>query len=173
NPPNYLPKEDQSVAAIAAREGRTAPEVAYDTLIEDGGRNFLYTPIVNYYNYDLSAPETMLADPNAIMGLGDGGAHVRFILHAGFPTWLLTYWGRERQRFPLEELVRRLTSDTAGGGGRRRRRVPGPGGRSGPPPNGHQPPPRTPPPPRRRRPPPPPRRAPAAARSPARHGPLR
>src|SRR5262249_42728868 len=83
----------------------------------EGGRNFFYTPIVNYYNYDLSAPETMLADRNAIMGLGDGGAHVGFILDAGFPTWLLTYWGRERRRFPLEELVRRLTGDTAGAAG--------------------------------------------------------
>src|SRR5499427_797708 len=117
NPPNYLPKGSDSVAATAGREGRTAAEVAYDILIEDGGLNFLYTPIVNYYNYDLSAPETMLADRNAIMGLGDGGAHVGFILDAGFPTWLLTYWGRERRRFPLEELVRRLTSDTANAAG--------------------------------------------------------
>jgi N-acyl-D-aspartate/D-glutamate deacylase len=127
NPPNYLPTEAQSVTAIAAREGRTAPEVAYDILIEDGGRNFLYTPIVNYYNYELSAPETMLADRNAIMGLGDGGAHVGFILDAGFPTWLLTYWGRERRRFPLEELVRRLTSDTAGAAGLGDRGVIAPG----------------------------------------------
>jgi N-acyl-D-aspartate/D-glutamate deacylase len=113
DPPNYVPKAVDSVAAIAAREGRTAPEVAYDILIENGGRNFLYTPITNYHGYDLSASEAMLADPNAIMGLGDGGAHVGFILDAGFSTWLLTYWGRERERFPVEELVRRLTSDTA------------------------------------------------------------
>jgi N-acyl-D-aspartate/D-glutamate deacylase len=56
----------------------------------------------------------MLADRNAIMGLGDGGAHVGFILDAGFPTWLLT---RKRGRFAVEELVRRLTGDTAGAGG--------------------------------------------------------
>ncbi|NOU05494.1 MAG: amidohydrolase family protein, partial [Hyphomicrobiaceae bacterium] len=113
NPPNYMPKRDDSIAAMAEREGRTAPEVAYDVLIEDGGRNFIYAPLVNYFNFDLSASEAMLDNPNTIMGLGDGGAHVGFILDAGYPTWLLTYWGRERQRWSIEEIVRRLTSDTA------------------------------------------------------------
>ena len=117
NPVNYLPKPEDSVQAMADRTGRPAPEVAYDILIEDGGRNFLYTPIVNYANYDLTAPETMLANKNAIMGLGDGGAHVGFILDAGFPTWMMTYWGREKSRFPVEEIIRRLTSDPAGAAG--------------------------------------------------------
>jgi N-acyl-D-aspartate/D-glutamate deacylase len=113
NPPNYLPRREDSVAAVAERTGRSAPEVAYDILLEDGGRNFLYTPIVNYANYDIAASEAMLCDKNTIMGLGDGGAHVGFILDAGYPTWLLTYWGRERQRFAIPEVIRRLTSDPA------------------------------------------------------------
>jgi N-acyl-D-aspartate/D-glutamate deacylase len=117
NPPNYHPKGEDSIAAMAAREGRSAPEVAYDILIEDGGRDFIYAPLVNYVNYDLSTSEAMLADRNAIMGLGDGGAHVGFISDAGFPTWLLTYWGKERERFGLPDLIRRLTSDTAGAAG--------------------------------------------------------
>ena len=37
-----------------------AKEIAYDILIQDGGRDFLYTPIVNYANYDMTAPEAML-----------------------------------------------------------------------------------------------------------------
>jgi N-acyl-D-aspartate/D-glutamate deacylase len=65
----------------------------------------------------MSTPEAMLADRNAIMGLGDGGAHVGFIIDAGFPTWLMSYWGRERQRFELPEIIRRLTSDTAAAAG--------------------------------------------------------
>ncbi len=117
NPPCYEPKRDDSIAAIAEREGRTAPEVAYDMLLEDEGRGFIYTPLVNYVDYDMSTPEAMLADRNTIMGLGDGGAHVGFILDAGFPTWMLSYWGRERERFDLPEIVRRLTSDPAGAAG--------------------------------------------------------
>jgi len=114
---NYQPSKDESVVAIAAREGRTAPEVIYDLLIENDGMNFLYMPITNYTDFSLSASEKLLGEKMAIMGLGDGGAHVGFILDAGFPTWLLTHWGREEQKFDAPELVRRLTSDTADAAG--------------------------------------------------------
>ena len=113
NPPNYLPREADSIAAIASLEGRTAPEVAYDVMLEDEGRGFIYSPLNNYAGYDLSASEAMLSNRNVIMGLGDGGAHVGFILDAGYPTWLMTHWQKERQRFDLPEVIRRLTSDTA------------------------------------------------------------
>ncbi len=113
NPPKYLPKKEDSVAAMAEREGRKPEEVAYDILLEDEGRGFIYSPLVNYYNFDTSAMAAMMDDKNVIMGLGDGGAHVGFILDAGFPTWLMTYWGRERGRYDIPEVIRRLTSDTA------------------------------------------------------------
>ncbi|HQT80365.1 MAG TPA: amidohydrolase family protein [Rhodopila sp.] len=113
NPPNYTPDPRDSVAAIAARQGRTPQDVAYDMLVEDDGANFIYMPLGNYAYGDLSMPEAVLDNRNCIMGLGDGGAHVAFILDAGYQTWLLTHWGRERQRWDVPELIRRLTSDTA------------------------------------------------------------
>jgi N-acyl-D-aspartate/D-glutamate deacylase len=117
NPPNYQPRMEDSIAAIAAREGRSAPEVAYDLLVEDDGGNFIYHPLGNYAYGDLSMPEAVLDNRNCIMGLGDGGAHVAFILDAGYQTWLLTHWGREARRWDVAELIRRLTSDTAGAAG--------------------------------------------------------
>ena len=117
HPANYEPKREDSITAIAERQNRTPEEVAYDILLEDGGRDFIYCPLVNYVDYDLSGPEAMLANKNTIMGLGDGGAHVGFIIDSGFPTWLLSYWGKQRNRWSTEELIRRLTSDTAGAAG--------------------------------------------------------
>jgi hypothetical protein len=116
-PPNYRPDKADSVTAIAAREGRTPQEVAYDILIENDGADFIYMPLGNYASGDLTVSETTLSHPNCIMGLGDGGAHVAFILDAGYQTWLLTHWGRERNRWPVQELIRRLTSDTASAAG--------------------------------------------------------
>jgi N-acyl-D-aspartate/D-glutamate deacylase len=122
-PPNYQPKPEDSLEAIAQREGRTPSEVAYDVLLENDGQNFIYTTISNYAYHDLSMSETLLNNRNAIMGLGDGGAHVAFILDSGYQTWLLTHWGRTMGKFAPEELIRRLTSDTAGAAGLRDRGV--------------------------------------------------
>lgn len=113
NPPNYTPTAEDSIAAIAEKQGRTPPEVAYDILLENDGMGFIYVAFTNYVSGDLRVPEEMLANPNVIMGLSDGGAHVGFILDAGVTTWLLTYWARERKTMELSEAIRRLTSDTA------------------------------------------------------------
>jgi N-acyl-D-aspartate/D-glutamate deacylase len=129
DPPNYTPDRQNSLAAIAAREGRSAPEVAYDYLIANEGRNFIFAALVNYAGYTLDPCREMLADPLTLIGLGDGGAHVGFISDGSFPTFLLSYWGRDRGKdaFPIEELIRRHTSDTAAAVGLRDRGVLAPG----------------------------------------------
>lgn len=114
HPANYTPRKEDSIAAIAEREGRTAAEVAYDIILEDDGRDFIYAPLSNYVSYDLSVSEALMSNPNTIVALGDAGAHVGFILDAGYSTWMLTHWHKQRGRFDLPEVIRRLTSDPAG-----------------------------------------------------------
>jgi N-acyl-D-aspartate/D-glutamate deacylase len=115
DPPNYEPPRESSIASIARRESRSGAEVAYDMLLADGGTGFLYATFTNYNEFSSEPTREMLNHPNAMIGLGDGGAHVGFITDAGFPTYLLTHWGRDRAsgRQPVEELVRRYTSDPA------------------------------------------------------------
>jgi N-acyl-D-aspartate/D-glutamate deacylase len=55
----------------------------------------------------------LLNNPSVLIGLGDGGAHVDMLCDAGYPTFLLGTWVRERGVLRLEDAVRRLTSDPA------------------------------------------------------------
>ena len=115
DPPDYEPAASSSLAAQAVSRGVSAAELAYDLLLEDEGRAFLFAPFANYADYNLDACREMLDDPNTVVGLGDGGAHVSIISDGSFPTYLLTHWGRDRPqgRVDLAWLVKRQTSDTA------------------------------------------------------------
>ncbi len=115
DPPDYEPAKETALAFAAARRGHTAAELAYDLLLEDEGRNFLFMPFANYAEYNLDACHDMIAHPDCVMGLGDGGAHVGMISDASYSTYLLTHWGRDRARgrFDPGWLIKRQTHDTA------------------------------------------------------------
>jgi N-acyl-D-aspartate/D-glutamate deacylase len=115
DPPKYEPDADASVAATARREGRTGAEVAYDWMLERGGRGLLYLPFANYVDGSLDAVGRQLAHPASVAGLSDGGAHVGTICDVSFPTSLLQWWGRDRPtgRLPVELLVHKQTRATA------------------------------------------------------------
>jgi N-acyl-D-aspartate/D-glutamate deacylase len=115
DPPDYEPTADQSIAAIAARTNHTPDEIAYDYLTEASDR-FLFFPVVGYVHGDHEQIRELLLDPATLLGLSDGGAHVGQIVDAGLPSYMLSHWGRDRQRgpgMPLEQLVKMQTSETA------------------------------------------------------------
>ena len=113
---DYEPDKSRSMTAIGAAEGRDPLEVCYYTLIAHNGDGVLIWFSTGYVDGDLRRKQECLENPGYIMGLGDGGAHVQFICDASFPTFLLAHWGRDRtkgRKFPVEQLVRKLTADVA------------------------------------------------------------
>jgi N-acyl-D-aspartate/D-glutamate deacylase len=86
NPPDYEPRAEASIAAIAARTNHSPDEVAYDYLTENAA-NLLFFPVTGYAQDDHEPIREMLTDPGTLLGLGDGGAHVAMIVDpACLPT---------------------------------------------------------------------------------------
>jgi N-acyl-D-aspartate/D-glutamate deacylase len=113
--PNYLPSRQQSLYARALRENKPTLEVLYDALLEDDGKRLIYLPIYNYTEFSDEALFTMLSHPLSMPGLSDGGAHVGTVCDASFPSFFLTYWGRDREgeKIPVERIVKMLAKDGA------------------------------------------------------------
>ena len=112
-PPVYEPGPEDSVAAKAKAAGKTPAEYAYDLMLEG---EFIYMPILGYANGSLEDIKTMMEHEKAVFSLSDGGAHCALITDASTPTFLLTYWVRDREkgeRFPIEWIVHQQTQKTA------------------------------------------------------------
>lgn len=116
DPPNYEPTPEDSIAARAARAGLTPEAVAYDAMMEQDGRGILYLPVTNYAAGNLDIVRDMMADPNTLIGLGDGGAHVGIMCDATATSYTITHWTRDRARgglFPVAWAIKRLSADNA------------------------------------------------------------
>jgi N-acyl-D-amino-acid deacylase len=112
--PEYEPDPASSLSAQAEALGRDPEEVLYDWTIADDGDALVHFFLGGYPgNLDVSAE--LLVHPQSVLGLGDGGAHVDLICDAGYPSFLLSYWVRDRARgtLPLETAVKILTSEPA------------------------------------------------------------
>ena len=111
--PDYEPTRDASVAGIAEATGRTVHEVLYDHL---AAGDLLLAALLNYADGSQDALAELLAHPATVVGLSDGGAHVRMICDGSVPTSMLVHWARDRRRgprLPVELVVRKQTADTA------------------------------------------------------------
>jgi len=115
-PPNYEPKKEDSIAALAKVRGISELEVMYDEMMRNKGTNLIYAAFTPYENYKLDFVEQAYRLKSSVAGGSDGGAHCGLICDASMPTTNLSHWGRDREagkKFPLEMLIRKQTKDTA------------------------------------------------------------
>lgn len=116
DPPNYEPDPETSIAAQARRAGVAPERMLLDIITAGDGKAQIYFAFINYANGSLDPSYEMINDPNCVMGLSDGGAHVGTICDGSFPTTNLTHWTRDRTRgpkVPLEKMIAKQTRETA------------------------------------------------------------
>jgi len=102
--------EGRSVADIARARGKDGVDTLLDLTLEDD-LEIEFT--MQSFNTRVGAMAEILNDPNVLIALGDGGAHLDMLCDAGYPTYLLGTWVREREAMTLERAVARLTSEPA------------------------------------------------------------
>src|SRR4029079_18698743 len=112
--PVYEPDPATSLAAQSEARGCDPEELLYEWTIADDGDALVHY-FLGGYGGSLDVRAELLVHPETVLGLGDGGAHVDLICDAGYPSFLLSYWVRERPRgtIPLETAVKILTSEPA------------------------------------------------------------
>jgi N-acyl-D-aspartate/D-glutamate deacylase len=102
--------EDKSVAQIGQEQGKDGVDAFLDTVLAD---NLDCELTMASWNTREDRMRELLNNKAILMALGDGGAHVDMLCDAGYPTYLLGTWVREKEAITLEEGVRKLTSDPA------------------------------------------------------------
>lgn len=115
---DYEQSNATSIASRARKDGVSVWEKAYDIMLQDQGHALIYFPVFNYTEMNYDNIYTMLTHPKALPGLSDGGAHVGTICDASFPTYLLSYWARDRALrnkpgIALQRAIKMLTADAA------------------------------------------------------------
>ena len=108
--PALKPLEGKTVAEIARERGKDGLDTFLDLALEDDLK-IQYTIVLFNANEDL-IPE-LITDSRALIGLSDGGAHVDMLCDAGYCTYLLGTWVRDKQVMTLERAIQRITAEPA------------------------------------------------------------
>jgi N-acyl-D-aspartate/D-glutamate deacylase len=102
--------EGRTVAELAAEQGKDGVDAFLDlTLADDLENSFT----MQSFNTRADRMAEILNDRSVLLGLGDAGAHLDMLCDAGYPSYVLGTWVREKKVLGLEEAVRRMTSDPA------------------------------------------------------------
>jgi N-acyl-D-amino-acid deacylase len=100
--------ERKSVGEVAEERRADPLDTFLDLAIEDD-LNIQYT-MAQYHEEGIAR---LINDPRTMIGLSDGGAHVDMLCDAGYATYLLGNWVRQREVMTLEHAVKRITSEPA------------------------------------------------------------
>lgn len=118
---NLVEVRDVHTPALKSLEGKTVMEIArergkdpLDTFFDIAVEDQLHTEyVIALFNVHEERVAKLITDPRGMIGLSDGGAHVDMHDNAGYCTYLLGTWVRDRQILSLERAIQRVTAEPA------------------------------------------------------------
>lgn len=102
--------EWKSIAQIARDRGVAPLDAFFDLALEDELAVDFMIPLLDI---DEERVVRKFSDPRTLIGISDGGAHVDMLCNAGYPSYMLGTFVREKQAISLEHAVKRMTSEPA------------------------------------------------------------
>ncbi len=108
--PNYTGGRESSLATLAEQAGEHPAETWLRLMDESKGKGLF---MLRFVNQDLEELPDFMRSDWIVPGVGDAGAHVSVIMDAGWTSFLLSYWHRDRGEFSLHEAVHYLTAKQA------------------------------------------------------------
>ncbi len=105
--PDYTGGEETSLVAMARARGEHWAETFLRISRETQGKA-LFT--LRMFNPNIDALAHMFKSAHCFPSLGDSGAHVSQVMDAGWATFMLSYWVRQRGFFTMGEAIQRMTS---------------------------------------------------------------
>jgi N-acyl-D-amino-acid deacylase len=100
----------RSIGEIARERGRSPIDTFFELALEDDLMLIYMIPLLDI---DEQRVAEKFSDPRTMIGISDGGAHVDMLCNAGYPTYLLGTFVRDRQAITLEYAIKRITAEPA------------------------------------------------------------
>ena len=102
--------EWRSISELARERMVNPVDLFFDLAIQDDLNLVYMMPLL-----DINEERVVrkFSDPRTMIGISDGGAHVDMLCNAGYPTYLLGYFARDKQAITLEHAIKRITSEPA------------------------------------------------------------
>ncbi|MCG2634144.1 MAG: amidohydrolase family protein [Gammaproteobacteria bacterium] len=100
----------KTIRELEAETGKDGSDLFLDLALEDDLKMDFR---IAFFNTNEERVAQLLNDPRTLLGLSDGGAHLDMLCDAGFSTYLLGHWVREKQALSLEKAVHRITQEPA------------------------------------------------------------
>jgi N-acyl-D-amino-acid deacylase len=101
---------ERKLVDLAAERGVDPVDLMFDLALESRLRLRLRAMVLNFEEDEV---REVVQDPNVLIALGDGGAHLSQLCDACYATHLLGHWVREDGAISLERAVHQLTQRPA------------------------------------------------------------